>query len=264
MATVTASFQSFELMRKVSFTAIIPTATKSLYDPTPVKTDRGPLKTLYLLHGWDGNHEDWIQNSRIVKWATQYNIAVIMPAGENSFYVDHPNGDNYGRFIARELVQETRKLFHLSDKKEDTFIGGLSMGGYGALRNGYLYSGTFGKVVALSSRIFKKHDPYHDLSEKGPINQRIWQLIGSKSYDDVPDDLDIYHLIENCKDKPELFLACGTEDFLFRENRALHDWLKSKEIKHTYMEEPGEHNWTFWAESMIQALPWAVGVKAEN
>ncbi|MCC5889739.1 MAG: acetylesterase [Alkalibacterium sp.] len=258
MATLTATIQSKELMRKVSFSAIIPTSTKSLYDPSPVKEESGPLKTLYLLHGWDGNHEDWMQNSRIVKWATEYNIAVIMPSGENSFYVDHPSEDNYGKFIGEELVEETRKLFPLSDKREDTFIGGLSMGGYGALRNGYFYSDTFSKVIALSSRVFQKHDPFHDLTNEDAVNKRIWHLLGSKSYDDVPDELDIYHLIENCQRKPELFLACGNEDFLIEENVALHDWLVKNNIDHAYMKETGIHNWDFWSKSMQKALPWAL------
>lgn len=258
MATLTATIQSRELMRKVTFSAIIPTATKSLYDPDPVEETSGPLKTLYLLHGWDGNHEDWMQNSRIVKWATEYNIAVIMPSGENSFYVDHPSEDNYEKFIGEELVEETRKLFPLSDKREDTFIGGLSMGGYGALRNGYVYSDTFSKVIALSSRIFKKHDPFHDLKEDNPINKRIWHLLGSKSYDDVPDELDIYHLIEHCQNKPELFLACGSEDFLIDENVALHKWLVENSVEHEYMIERGIHDWAFWSKSMQKALPWAL------
>jgi S-formylglutathione hydrolase FrmB len=264
MATLTATFQSHELMRKVSFTAVIPTSTKSLYDPEPIEETSGPLKTLYLLHGWDGNHEDWIQNTRIVKWATEYNIAVIMPSGENSFYVDHPNEDNYGKFIGEELIRETRRLFPLSEKREDTFIGGLSMGGYGALRNGFAYPNVFSKVIALSSRIFQKDDPFHDLSEDNPINRRVWHLLGSKSYSAVTDDLDIYKLIEGCMDKPELFMACGTEDFLIEENRALHTWLNDQGLDHDYMEAPGEHNWDFWSKSMQKALPWALELTSEH
>ena len=234
MATLNVTFQSRELMRKVSFSAVIPSSTKSLYDPEPIEKTSGSLKTLYLLHGWDGNHEDWIQNTRIVKWATEYNIAVIMPSGENSFYVDHPSEDNYGKFIGEELIRETRRLFPLSEKREDTFIGGLSMGGYGALRNGYTYPDVFSKVIALSSRIFQKDDPFHDLSEDNPINRRVWHLLGSKSYSAVTDDLDIYKLIEGCANKPELFMACGTEDFLIEENRALHTWLNDQGLDHDY------------------------------
>lgn len=90
MATFTGTMQSKQLMRKVNFSAILPSSTKSLYDPETEGTQIDkPFKTLYLLHGWDGNHEDWIQNTRIVELATKYGIAVIMPSGENSFYVDH-------------------------------------------------------------------------------------------------------------------------------------------------------------------------------
>lgn len=76
---------------------------------------------------------------------------MVMPSGDNAFYVDQPKGhNNYGEYIGQELVRLTRKMFPLSRKREDTFIGGLSMGGYGALRNGLKYSDTFGAVIALS------------------------------------------------------------------------------------------------------------------
>lgn len=257
MAEITASFISEELMRKVTFSAIIPTQAKSFYDPEgKVENENEPLKTLYLLHGWNGHHEDWIQKTHIIELADQYNLAIIMPSGENSFYVDHPSQDNYGKFIGEELVEVTRNLFPLSHKREDTFIGGLSMGGYGALRNGFKYDETFSKVVALSSRILQKGDPYHDLSEDNPINRRIWHLLSSQSYKDLKDEMDVYHLIKMSKNKPELFLTCGTEDHLYDENKALHHWLKETNINHLYSEKPGGHTWPFWAEAMEKAIPW--------
>ena len=257
MAIVTTSFQSEELMRMVTFSAIIPTHVKSYYDPeAKVKPENKPLKTLYLLHGWNGNHEDWIQKTTIIELANQYNLAVIMPSGENSFYVDHPSADNYGKFIGEELVEVTRDLFPLSHKREDTFIGGLSMGGYGALRNGFKYDQTFSKVVAQSSRILHKKDPYHDLVEDNPINRRIWHLLSSKSYADLTNDMDIYSLIKESENKPALFLTCGTEDHLYSENKDLHDWLETQKITHLYSEKPGDHSWPFWENAIKEAIPW--------
>lgn len=82
------------------------------------------------------------------------NLAVVMPAGENAFYVDQPSiGAMHGQFIGEELVEITRKMFPLSRKREDTFIGGLSMGGFGALRNGLKYHDTFGAVICLSGAL---------------------------------------------------------------------------------------------------------------
>lgn len=257
MATLTATFQSKELQRNVTFSAIIPTSTKSLYDyETKADAKLAGFKTLYLLNGWNGNHEDWIINSSIVKLAEQYNLAVIMPSGENSFYVDQVDGSNYGKFIGEELINVTRSLFPLSKKREDTFIGGLSMGGYGALRNGYLYNGTFSKIIGLSSSVLHKNDHVHDLSEDNAINTKLKFIIQSDTFACMDDTLDIYEVIKHAKTKPELFLTIGTEDFLYEENKALHDWLEKEKISHHYVEAPGEHNWEFWEMTIKRAIEW--------
>ncbi|SFK16513.1 S-formylglutathione hydrolase FrmB [Marinilactibacillus piezotolerans] len=258
MATFTGTMQSKELMRKVSFTAIIPSSTKSIYDPRTEKSiNKSPFKTLYLLHGWDGNHEDWVQNTRIVELATKLGVAVIMPSGENSFYVDHSNGDYYGRFIGQELVNETRHLFNLSTKREDTWIASLSMGGYGALRNGLSYSETFSKIAAFSSRILTKNDPNHDLSIDDRMNAHLQYIIGSKSYKDLSLDMDIYELVLQSS-IPELFIACGTEDFIYEDSLQFHKFLKDNQINHIYRASPGEHKWNFWDRTIEEAIEWMV------
>lgn len=258
MATFTGTMQSKELMRKVSFSAIIPSSTKSIYDPRIDEyKNKGPFRTLYLLHGWDGNHEDWIQNTRIVELATKHSIAVIMPSGENSFYVDHNNGDFYGRFIGQELVNETRHLFNLSTKREDTWIAGLSMGGYGALRNGLIYNETFSKITAFSSRILTKKDVIHDLSKEDRMNRHLQYITGSKSYQDLNPDMDIYELVLR-GNIPELFIACGTEDFIYEDSLLFHQFLKDKQINHLYKSSTGEHKWDFWDQYIEKAIEWMV------
>jgi S-formylglutathione hydrolase FrmB len=95
-----------------------------------------PLKTLYLLHGYSGSHTDWLHFSRIRELADKHGIAVIMPAGENRFYLDNEDTDErMGEYIGKELVDFTREMFPLSKEREETFIGGLSMGGYGAIQS---------------------------------------------------------------------------------------------------------------------------------
>src|SRR5690606_9197863 len=129
------TFLSRSLKRKVAFNAIIPGDSG---DPR-LPAAEGPFKTLYLLHGIFGNHTDWLTNSRIQMLAESRNLAVIMPAGDNAFYLDQTDrGDLYGQFVGQELVAATRAMFNLSHRREDTFIAGLSMGGYGAIRNGLL------------------------------------------------------------------------------------------------------------------------------
>ena len=150
MALMEVNFFSKALMRPVTMNVILP-ADKVFFEEE-TEEDNKPFKTLYLLHGVMGNYTDWVTGTCIKRWAEEKNLAVVMPSGANMFYMDHPNvNENYSEFIGKELVKITRKMFPLSHKREDTFIAGLSMGGYGAIRNGLKYHDTFGYIAGLSS-----------------------------------------------------------------------------------------------------------------
>ena len=126
MALAKMDFHSNSLSRIVCFNILLPDGLSN--------EQKSRMKTLYLLHGYCGNHNDWLVYSRISELSTKYNLAVVMPSGENSFYVDGiGEGRYFGQYIGKELVEYTRMVFGLSMKQKDTFIGGLSMGGFGAL-----------------------------------------------------------------------------------------------------------------------------------
>ena len=143
MALLQLEYFSHAMRGFRSFSAVLPV------DPPPELSAgpgyvAGPWPTLYLLHGFSGARNDWLRNSPIEKLAAQYGLAVIMPEGENRFWIDKPEtGIACGEMLGRELVEVTRKMFNLSPRREDTLIGGLSMGGYGAIRNGLKYRDTF-------------------------------------------------------------------------------------------------------------------------
>lgn len=144
------NFFSKALMRPVTMNVILP--VDKVFFGEETEEENKPFKTLYLLHGVMGNYTDWVTGTCIKRWAEEKNLAVVMPSGANMFYMDHPNAnENYSEFIGKELVKITRRMFPLSHKKEDTFIAGLSMGGYGAIRNGLKYHDTFGYIAGLSS-----------------------------------------------------------------------------------------------------------------
>ena len=131
MALIQFTYVSGLLERAVPVQVILP-ADK--LNPQGAYLPPKKYKTLYLLNGYLGCHTDWVSGTRIQRWAEERDLAVVMPAGENSFYVDRPGFyADYGKFVGQELVEMTRRIFPLSERKEDTFIGGLSMGGYGAM-----------------------------------------------------------------------------------------------------------------------------------
>ncbi len=260
MAVMNITFGSVCLYRFVDFTAIVPIEMASISGVQIEKPDK--FKTLYLLHGLGGNHRDWLQASRIREIAEKYNLAVILPSGENSFYVDGSTiGSKYGSFVGKELVDFTRKLFPLSDKKEDTYIGGLSMGGFGAVHTALMYPDTFSKAFAFSSafvtdRISKlkpgEADDILDFESYTKIFGNLAQLENSPHN---PKEL-IRKVKSNKVTIPELFLACGTEDFLISENREFKKYLDSQHIPVCYIEDEGDHNFDFWNRYLEPAVQW--------
>lgn len=253
MAIIDVNFHSTCLNRMVTYKAIIPTEHE-------IKNE--PYQTLYLLHGYTDNHTNWLLGSQLALYATKHRLAIIMPAGENSFYIDDYARQNlYGKFIGDELVTQTRQLFHLSHRREDTFIGGLSMGGYGAVRNGLKYHQTFSHIIGLSSafilnQILNSTPNATSLLENRTYFESLFgdlnHLIGSEN--------DYKALIIRLKNEqesiPKLYLACGTEDFLIEENRDYHQFLKENNIPHTYIEDTGKHDWNFWDTYIKKAIEW--------
>lgn len=258
MALIQVTFTSHSLMRTVPLMVVLP-ADK--FDRDTLRPERS-FPTLYLLHGVFGNCTDWVSGTRIQRWAQERDLAVVMPSGDNRFYVDQPDtADCYGRFIGEELVEITRRMFPLSRRRQDTFIGGLSMGGYGALRNGLKYNRTFGSIAALSTaNVTAVLDSYLDDTDN---------FLQSKAYiqglfgplDQVPgSDKDLYALADSLagkrEEQPRIYMACGTDDSLLTVNRNLAQRLKRDGFDLTYREAPGAHEWDFWDSQIKQVLEW--------
>lgn len=258
MAFMQVNFSSETLKRKVPMTVILP-ADKPLGTGG---TDRQqPFRTMYLLHGLLGNCMDWALQTNIQILAMEKNLAVIMPSGDNSFYVDSPVPNNdYGAFIGEELVSVTRRMFPLSRRREDTFIAGLSMGGFGALRNGLKYHETFGYIVALSSalNIFEipAEDPERCLFREDAC---FGDLEQARKTDKNPrvalENLRAASADSSVK-KPKIYMACGLQDSLLGVNRIFRDLLRENHMDVTYEETEGMHNWAFWDSQLPKIMKW--------
>lgn len=276
MAFATINFFSSSLKRTVPINVVIP-SDKMLFPGMPVP-EMKPFKTLYLLHGVFGNYTDWVNGTRLQALASNHNLCVVMPSGDNKFYCDSEiSGDMYGKFIGEELVKFTRDTFRVSHEREDTFIGGLSMGGFGSLVNGLRNPDTFGYITALSSALIKENilasvdasgrDIYTRTQYKTMFNlKNIEDYAGSvNDYEQLAKDL-----ANSGGNKPKIYIACGTEDGLIGANRKYRDCLMEQGFDVTYEEGPGVHNWAFWDEYIEKAINWlpvegAVrGISSEN
>lgn len=264
MAFFECEYYSFATMSHRSFTAVIPLDPPPEGPVIPAYT-KGPYPTVYLLHGYSGSRLDYLTQSGIALWAAQHRCAVIMPDGGNHFYVDvEALGENYGRFIGEELVDVTRRMFNLSHRREDTVLAGLSMGGFGAILNGVRYPEVFGSVISMSAaliaediisgRIKQDHLPGVPLQYYDTIFGPADRLEGSVK--------DPVHMAKRALEQgrtPRLFLSCGTEDFLWRNNLSFHEELEKMGYEHTFWTAPGVHDFDFWNRALPAGLDWCFG-----
>ncbi len=263
MAIFHITFMAETLCRTVPLTVILPT-DKSYFDDRKRRDPDRPYKTLYLLHGILGDNTDWLYGTRIARWAMEKELCVVMPSGENMFYIDQQDmGNLYGEFIGRELVEFTRKTFPLSHKREDTYIGGLSMGGYGAIRNGLKYSDTFGAIIGLSAGLIIDEDILiRNPAPRFPADTMEWKMAvyGRDFHEVLKSDKNPRVLIEQMlagkKAIPDMFLACGTEDFLLEKNTKFVEFLRERKVPVQFETAPGAHEWDFWDTWIKKAIDW--------
>lgn len=213
----------------------------------PVKPDK-EYKTLYLLHGLGDDQNAWTRKSSIERYAEQYGIAVVMPNGDRSWYTDTAYGMNYFTFIAKELPRVCRSYFkNMSDKREDNFVAGLSMGGYGAVKMALICNETFGGCAALSGTLdIIRRDPMHTLEyKKGIFGYEI------KSYEDIRGtDHDLFALVQKKHkegiEMPKMYLWCGESDPNYEPYELYHKLLNELKIEHLYEHSEGDHSWKWW------------------
>lgn len=261
MAILTVNYMSMALMRTVTVNVVLPVDKRVPKGQSQPEVKK--YKTLYLLHGIHGNYTDWVNNTMVQRWAEAKDLAVVMPSGENMFYLDQEKSHAfYGEFIGKELVEMTRRMFPLSDKKEDTYIGGLSMGGYGALRNGLKYHDTFGAIVALSSGLV--FDGIENRTNEGCerfFETRDYAEAVFGDLDKVAEsDKNPLWIMKNLQAEgiqiPKIYMACGTEDPLFGLNEKYQRLFKECGADLTYEIGPGRHSWDFWNEYIKKAIDW--------
>ena len=255
MALIQVNYVSSALQRTVPLQVILPVDKLT---PDGKLPEEKKFKTLYLLHGFLGNYTDWVSGTRIQRWAEERDLAVVMPSGDNAFYVDRPaTGNCYGRFIGEELVEVTRRMFPLSRKREDTFIGGLSMGGFGAMRNGLKYHDTFGAVISFSSVLELLKVVPSSVSQR--MNMEFEEGLFGNLDEAVVSDKNPIWLASELAGKaglPKIYLACGTEDRLITHSRNFRALLAECGFDVTYEESPGDHNWDFWDTYIKKAIDW--------
>lgn len=260
MALINTTFKSIALSRNVSFTAVLPVDNMDYLNERN-RSLKGPYKTLYLLNGLYGDCTEWLTHTDIKRIAERNNLAVIMPSGENSFYRNHIEDNRlFSTYIGVELVDITRDMFNLSNKKEDTFIGGYSMGGYGALYNGFKYNNRFSKIIALSPALILENKFDKDNKSSFKYNQNFFEWCFGSSQNIVKTEANpevlLNNLIDNNEFIPDIYLACGEDDDLIGSCRKFKGFLDDSHIDFRYNEGKGGHEWDYWNGLMDDIIKW--------
>lgn len=262
MAVIRMDYFSICLMRQVTLTAIIP-SDKVRLDSTEYPPEK-KYKTLYMLHGVTGNSSTLLYHTEIVEYAMKHEVAVILPEGDNHYYVDcKKTGERFGEFVGKEVVELTRSMFPLSTLREDTYIGGVSMGGYGCLVNGLKYWANFGGIISMGTGVRYKHLTKDDLHEDATImtdRPGFFEIIHGDLENVMHSDMSIEYLAKQGKENglifPRIYMCCGTEDFRIHENRILAELLRFSGADITMEEGPGGHTNEVWNFFMPRAFQW--------
>lgn len=253
MTHITCSYPSTCMNTIMTFHVLLPKRINFSHEDDINNKDL-KFKTLYLLHGAQDNADSWLLNTNISILVDTYNFAVVLPSANNSFYLNHED-QKFFTYISEELINYTREIFPLSTNKEDTFIGGASMGGYGALRTSLLCPNTFSKVFSLSGPLKIKTALRYAKNLGIQLNSSLCDLAHIENT-----DKDLFYCLENSilnKDPiPSIYLACGNNDLFIKSNENFTSLALKNNLKVSYNPSLGEHDWKFWSDNIESAIKW--------
>lgn len=196
--------------------------------------------TLYLLHGYGESNSHWMrftQLEHLVQHDAKIPIAVVMPNVSNSFYTDSPYG-NYWTYVSQELPRQVSQLFHIDSRRENTFVAGFSMGGFGTFKLALNKPNHFAAAYSISGALGNLMEPMTTIGEDALAGRRELLFGPEQDFKGSVNDLESLALSlgTDGNPTPELVMYCGDQDFLIESNRAFDAFLTAHNIAHTYIE----------------------------
>jgi S-formylglutathione hydrolase FrmB len=245
MALIRCDFFAEALELSTSMTVILPEDRPSGSPPPPV---------LYLLHGLTDDHTAWTRWSSIERYAYDRGLAVVMPEVHRSFYADEAYGMRFWDFLSRELPLVVERFFRVSTRREDTFVAGLSMGGYGAMKWALRDPSRFAAAATLSGALDLAYIQQYDL--RPHMRSLVARVFADREV--AGTDEDLLHLVKEADPAalPRLMLRCGTEDHLLKQNERFVAACRSAGVELDAAYAPGGHEWAFWDEHIRTVIDW--------
>jgi len=211
---------------------------------------------LYVLHGAFGDCTDWARLTGIERYAQERKAVLVMASADNSFYQDMYRGGSYFTYISDEVPEYIERFFPVSKLREETFIAGLSMGGYGALHVALARPEKYSAAISLSGAV----DIAGEIRRGATYSPFCWEDIFRDPEHVEGTDADIFYQLKKLLGQkrciPRLFQSCGTEDFLYDMNRSAYRRICDMGVQITFDEAPGRHDWNYWDAGIVRALDW--------
>jgi S-formylglutathione hydrolase FrmB len=248
----TVQFQSKLVNAALPYNVILPT------DYAEAKTTRYPV--LYLLHGLTGHYDNWVSMTQLKEYAARYEMIVVTPEGNNGWYTDSATvpTEKYETYILQEVIPDVQQRYRTIKTRAGRAIGGLSMGGYGALKFGVKHPELFVFIASMSGALGAASWTEADLRGSQVLWRSLVTIYGpaDSSVRAANDVHKLYREVpaERLAELPYVYLDCGTEDPLLQSSRSLADLLLARKIQHEYRELPGAHNWTYWNAQVVEVL----------
>jgi S-formylglutathione hydrolase FrmB len=206
---------------------------------------------IYLLHGYGGDYTEW-QRVGVVEEAAGLLALVVMPEGDKSFYVNHhddPKG-KWEDYLTRDVVSFVDRTYRTQARREGRAISGLSMGGYGAMVLGLRHPELFGCAASHSGALGVPAP-----ASPGEIDERLSRIFGpADSAERKVYDLKTLLREIPKESRPEIYLDCGSKDFLLEWNRSLVAELSKLGYGYEYREMPGGHSFDYWKRNVRYSM----------
>lgn len=235
--------------------------------PDPGRMGEVPVaqrKVLYLLHGLSDDASAWQRFTLIEPLARAYGLVVVMPSVGRSFYLDQPNGQRYFTYLTEELPRYLQEVFGLAPCREDTYIAGNSMGGYGAFKAAllrpelYAAAASFSGALSLDILIHNPDDPRRP--EFATLFGNLEALAGSQHDPAVW----LQQAAQHPERLPTLYIAVTRQEDLYPLSVGFHAACQSLGIRSEYHEEDGGHNWFAWDRQIRHFLETILGPRPED
>ena len=243
MAFSTINYFSKSLKKASSFNIVFP-------DDAAIPR---PWSVFYLLHGLSDDHTIWMRRTSIDRYVAGLPLVVVMPDGGRGWYANALAGDAFEDDLVNDVVGLVDRTFPVRADRSGRAIGGLSMGGYGAVKVGLKHPDIFGSINSHSGAL----GMLHNIDDAKKLSPEFERIFGASPKDGPEDPFAIVTKMDHGK-IPPMLIDCGTEDFLLAQNRGFHEHLEKLHIAHEYKEFSGGHNWEYWDLHVREAIAFHV------